>query len=317
MKKTLAVIFLIGLVLAALLYQGFFTGPADEAPAIEKLAAQVNGESLTVSFFNERFERFAKRVNLSQSPLSSAPELKTGFLNRLIETRLLLQEAQKLGLSVPEEDLDAEMAHLTQDYPTDPFADYLPEASGLEMEKWREEHREKLLINKVIEREVDSVILISDEDISRFYKDNRKEFELPTQVRARQITVATKEEAEGLRKRILKGEDFEELASQHSLSPDAKDGGDLGVFPKGQMPEEFDEVVFRYKVGAVTPVVESPYGFHILRIEDRFGPKTLSLEEAEAGIRAKLFQERRAEYFREWFSSLKSQARIMTYPENL
>ncbi|MBN2720240.1 MAG: peptidylprolyl isomerase [Proteobacteria bacterium] len=317
MKKTFAAIFLPGLVLAALLFQVLLRGPADDAPAVEKLAAQVNGESLTVSFFNERFERFAKRANLSQSPLSSAPELKTGFLNQLIETRLLLQEARKLGLTVPEEDLDAEMAHLTQDYPNDPFADYPPEDSGLAPEKWREEHREKLLINKVIEQEIDSVIQISDEDISGFYKDNRKEFELPMRVRARQIMVATREEAEGLRKRILKGEDFEELARRHSQSPDAKDGGDLGVFPKGQMPEEFDEVVFRYKVGAVSPVVESPYGFHIFRIEERFPPKTLSLEEAEAGIRAQLFQERREEYFREWFLSLKSQARITTYPENL
>lgn len=317
MKKTLVAVFLVGLVLAALLYRVLFTGQTDEAPAIEKLAAQVNGESLTVSFFNERFDRFAKRANLSRSPHSSAPELKTGFLNRLIETRLLLQEAQKLGLTVSEGDLDEEMTHLTQDYPNDPFADYPLEEAGLEMEKWKEEHREKLLINKVIEREIDSVIHISDEDISRFYKDNRKEFELPMRVRARQITVATKEEAEALRKRLLKGEDFEELARQHSLSPDGKEGGDLGVFPKGQMPEEFDEVVFRHKVGAVSPVVESPYGFHIFRIEERFPPRTLSLEEAQGRIRAQLFQERREEYFREWFQSLKSQARITTYPENL
>lgn len=292
------------------------SGRPEEPRSPEKVAALVNGESIPVSFFQERYARFAKRANVPEPASSSTPELKMGFLNRLVETRLLLQEARILGLTVSDEEIDGEISRIAQDYPKDPFID-TPGGSGLAMEDWREEHREKLLIEKVVHREVDSVIHVSDEDVLQYYKDHKKEFELPMQVRARQIVVATEEEAEALRQRLLKGEDFEDLARQYSLSPDAKDGGNLGVFAKGQMPEEFDEVVFRFREGTLSKVVPSPYGFHIFRIEERFPPRTLSIEEAREEIAARIFRNRREEFFREWFDSIKSQAKITLYPENL
>jgi len=318
MKKTFfGILFLAVVLTGVILYLVLFAGrPKEVQKPPEKLAALVNGESITVPFFQDSFERFAKRANLPEDVSSITPELKMGFLNRLIETRLLLQEAKTLGLTVSDEEIDQEIALIAQDYPKNPFDPPL-EGAGLAFEEWKTEQREKLLINKLIHREVDSVIHVSDEDIRLFYKEHNKEFELPWQVHARHILVATEEEAQTLRKRVLKGEKFEELAREHSLSPEAEKGGDLGVFPKGQMPEEFDEVVFRYKEGAVTRVVKSPYGFHVFRILKRFPPRTLSLEEARDEIADRIFQARREQFFREWLDSLKSQARITLFPENL
>ena len=282
-----------------------------------KLVAEVNGKPITVEAFNEKYSRFTLRfhVPVADSP-ASASELKLGFLNKLIETELLLQEAEVRGLTVTQEELDREINQLKEDYPKDTLNEAL-EKIGLKLEEWKKDREEKLLIDKLIQREIDSVIHVSDDEIREYYNAHRDEFQQPLMVRARQIVVATEEEASALRTRLVRGEDFAELARLHSLSPDAQSGGDLGVFAKGQMPEEFDEIVFRYRVGSISKVVKSPYGYHLFKVEDRMRPRLQKLEEVREQIAAGIFQGRQEAFFKEWLDSLKKQARITIYPENL
>jgi len=301
---------------AVLVFFQLSPGPLQETQQPKKLVAVVNGKPITASVFDNQYQRFTRRANLSQTESSSTTELKMGFLNRLIETSLLLQEAEMLGMSVSEEELNREIKQLKEDYPKDTLNETL-ERIGLKLEEWKEERREKLLIDNLIHRQIDSVIHVSDDEISSYYKTNKKEFERPLQVHARQIVVATEEEADALRSRILKGEDFEELARVHSLSPDAKEGGDLGVFSKGQMPEEFDQVVFRYRSGTLSKVVQSPYGFHLFKVEERFPPRSPDLEEVRDEISSRIFLKRQEAFFKEWMDSLKKQAKITIFPENL
>jgi parvulin-like peptidyl-prolyl isomerase len=158
---------------------------------------------------------------------------------------------------------------------------------------------------------------VSDDEIREHYEANKDKFQQPLMVRARQIVVATEKEASTLRTRLTRGEDFAEIARLYSLSPDAESGGDLGVFAKGQMPEEFDEIVFRYRVGSISKVVKSPYGYHIFKVEDRMRPRLQRLEEVRDQIADGIFQGRQGAFFKEWLDSLKKQAKIIIYPENL
>jgi len=187
----------------------------------------------------------------------------------------------------------------------------------VQLEEWKKDRVEKLLIDKLIEQEIDSIIHVSDQDVEEYYKANKKEFQQPLMVRARQIVVATEEEARSIRSKILKGADFADMAKRFSLSPDSEQGGDLGKFAKGQMPEEFDKVVFRYRVGSVSRVVKSPYGFHIFKVEHRIRPRTQTLDEVSEQIRQKIFQARQESFFNEWLGHLKDQAQITLYLENL
>jgi parvulin-like peptidyl-prolyl isomerase len=282
-----------------------------------RLVAEVNGKPITADVFNEKYNRFTLRfhVPVAESP-TSVSELKLGFLNKLIETELLLQEADVRSLTVTDEELDLEISHLKEDYPKDTLNEAL-ERIGLQLEEWKEDRKEKLLIDKLIKREVDSVIHVSDDDIREYYDANKDEFQQPLMVRARQIVVGTEKEASALRTRLVRGEDFAEVARLHSLSPDAQSGGDLGVFAKGQMPEEFDEIVFRYRVGSISKVVKSPYGYHIFKVEDRMRPRLREIEEVRDQIAAGIFQGRQEIFFKDWLDSLKKQARIIIYPENL
>jgi parvulin-like peptidyl-prolyl isomerase len=290
--------------------------PLPPQPGV-KLVAEVNGKPITAALFNEKYSRFTLRfhVPVASSP-TSASELKLGFLNKLIETELLLQEADLRGLRVADEELNLEISHLKEDYPKDTLDEAL-ERIGLKLEEWKEDREEKLLIDKLIKKEVDSVIHVGDDEIRKFYNANKDQFQLPLMVKARQIVVATEEEASALRTRLVRGEKFEEIARLYSLSPDAQSGGDLGVFAKGQMPEEFDEIVFRYQVGTISKVVKSAYGYHLFKVEDRMRPRLQKLEEVRDQIADGIFQGRQETFFKEWLDSLKKQARIIIYPENL
>jgi len=316
--KKIAYLLILGIaaaISAVYVYHSIYSTQPDIAPPAEKLLATVNGTSITTSTFEEKYQRFARRANIPAESASKY-ELKMGFLNKLIETSLLLQEAEVRGLTVTEKELDQEILQLKEDYPKDTLNETL-ERIGLKLEEWKEERKEKLLIDKLIQQEIDSVIHVSDDEIREYYKTNKEQFQQPLQVRARQIVVATEEEANALRSRIVKGESFEEIARLHSLSPDAEKGGDLGIFSKGQMPEEFDDIVFKYREGTVSRVVQSPYGFHIFKVEERINPRTLPIDEVREEIASKIFRERQESFFKEWLDSLKRQARITIFPENL
>jgi parvulin-like peptidyl-prolyl isomerase len=319
MKKIFLTITAAGLIAAgATAFYLFLTPEVSLPPQPDVvMVAEVNGEPITADVFNEKYNRFTQRfhVPLAQSN-ASVSELKMGFLNKLIETELLLQEAAVRGLTVSEEELDLEITHLKEDYPKDTLNEAL-EKIGLKLEEWKKDREEKLLIDKLIQSEIDSVIHVSDDEIQEYYKAHKDQFQQPQMVRARQIVVATEEEANALRTRLLRGEDFAEVARLYSLSPDAKSGGDLGVFAKGQMPEQFDDIVFRYRVGSISKVVKSPYGYHIFKVEDRMRPRLKKLEEVRDQIAADIFEGRQEMFFKEWLDSLKEQARIIIYPENL
>jgi peptidyl-prolyl cis-trans isomerase C len=321
MKKTHKIILLTVVIAAAAagIYYIFSSSSMKSSPTVpeKKLVAIVNGNSITLDEFQEKYRRFTLRFNLPEgAEPEAANELKMSFLNKQIETELLKQEAEFRNLTVTDEELDREILQLKEDYPKDTLNEAL-ERIGMQLEQWKEDRREKLLIDKLIQQEIDSIIHVSDQEVMDYYTKNKDEFKRPQMVRARQIVVATEEEAKSIRSRLLKGEDFAEMARLYSLSPDAEQGGDLGTFAKGQMPEEFDKIVFRYRVGSISKVVQSPYGFHIFKVEKRMPPRTLPLEDVQVEIRKSIFQARQETFFQEWLNSLKKQAKITIYPGNL
>lgn len=319
MKKTILVAIIAVIAASGIGAAFFFFMPEEPKPSEPeiKLVAEVNGRPITAEIFKEKFSRFTLRFHIPVANTStSANDLKLGFLNKLIETELLLQEADLRGLTVADEEVDREIKNLKEDYPKDTLNEAL-EKIGLQLEEWKEDRKEKLLIDKLIKKEIDSVIHVSDEEISKYYKANKDQFQQPLMVRARQIVVASEAEASALRTRLVRGEDFAEIARIHSLSPDAEQGGDLGVFAKGQMPEEFDAIVFRYRVGSISKVVKSPYGYHLFKVEERMRPRLKKIGEVRDEIAAGIFQGRQESFFKEWIDSLKKQAKIIIYPENL
>jgi peptidyl-prolyl cis-trans isomerase D len=162
----------------------------------------------------------------------------------------------------------------------------------------------------VPDADVDALLASDLPRVQRAYDDRKSEFDQPEQVRARHILITAKApeggdpakaEAEAQKKaqaaaeRIRKGEPFEKVAKEVSEDPGSKDtGGDLGFFPRGRMVPSFDEAAFSLEPGKVSDPVKSPYGFHILRVEEKRPAKLISFEEAKPSLARELLAEERA-----------------------
>jgi parvulin-like peptidyl-prolyl isomerase len=288
---------------------------------LSPILATVLDEPITVEDFHTALERHGRdgRLEPAGADAQAIAELKLNLLNQLIEERLLLAEARRLKLNPSPSELTAAVERIKNDYSEQGFEDYLRER-GITYDVWVEQLRRDLTLRKVIQQSVDNKVAVKAEEIETYYRAHPDEFQQPEQVHARQIVVATEEEAHRLHAQLT-GPDaattsFEELASDYSLSPDRAQGGDLGFFARGELPEEFD-VIFELEPGSISRVVKSPYGYHVFKLLERRLKRTLGPDEATIAIRDRLVQTRREERFAEWLETLKRKANIKTNIEIL
>lgn len=279
--------------------------------------AEVNGEILTIGDFNAAFERRSPALGDAPAASSRRTEQRLAYLEKRIEETLVDQEARRLKIEVPDGDFQAEIARVTQSYGPGGL-DQMLLSRRLDRAVWEEQVRMRLRAEQVIARMTASrAAPVTDEECKAYYEAHLTDFARPKEVRARQILVGSGALAEELRAQIRKGADFSELARKHSISPDAARGGDLGFFPPGTMPSEFDRVVFQLPRRAVSEVIFSPYGFHLFRVEEVRQPQTLPLAEVSGQIREKLSAGRRQKAYQEWVAELRKGAKIEIHQELL
>ncbi len=129
-------------------------------------------------------------------------------------------------------------------------------------------------------------------------------------MRARQIIVAGEEEGQRVLGLLRQGENFADVAQRYSLSPDAEKGGDLGFFARGEMPPQFEEVVFSLPPGRLSDLVKTDYGYHVFRVEEKRRAQRLTLEQVRERIRSRLLKDKEEKAYREWLLGLSGQATI-------
>jgi parvulin-like peptidyl-prolyl isomerase len=276
-------------------------------PAIE--VAKVNGEEITVAEFEKSL---TQEISLAQreAPLKAdeIESLKEAVLDNLIQDKLMLQRARDLSIFVSETDLSARIEEIRKDY--NGQFDKLFGDEEIDFLGWKEKLRKRILIEKLIAKDVNAKIQVTDEEAEHYYNANRKAYAMDNRVRVAQIVVPDRKRAEQILKRLKAGEDFGMVAREVSIGPEAVRGGDLGFLEKGIMPEAIDRMLFSLAVGKISPVVQSPYGFHIFKV----------LSQAEAGgrvfanVREKVIgdlrKRREEEAYRAWIEGLKARATI-------
>jgi len=214
-------------------------GPEPEEKPLPPLIVINEYEISKVDFLVE----FEKSLQKDQ-PLTGVEreELQRSFLVQLIDRELIHDEARRLNIEITAADIDAALQAYREDYTGAGFETMLQER-GVTLEGWREELKESLIMEKLLDEAVYSKVDVTDQEVAAYYKANRKQFDRPAQVRARQIVVADEAEGQEVLGLLRQGRPFAEVAKEYSLSPDAEQGGDLGFFARGEMPPEFDEVV--------------------------------------------------------------------------
>jgi parvulin-like peptidyl-prolyl isomerase len=278
-----------------------------EMPA--NIVAMVNDEPITVADFSAEFTPLIEGYH--NPPTAQEKEdlqnLKKALLNQLIENKLVLIEAAKMGVTVSDDELEQAFTLIKGSYPQGGLSEIVRDETALR--QWKEKLRQRLLIEKVINRVSQVTSAIDDDALRKYYKKHQAEFLVPEQVRVRQIVVKDQQEAQSLLRRLKQGASFEELAKKHSIGPEAEMGGDLGFFARGDMPEEFN-VAFTLKAGETSEVVKSPYGYHIFQVVARRGETESSFDEAKDQIRKMVVQEEEGKIFQAWLKKAKKKARV-------
>ncbi|MDP2599612.1 MAG: peptidyl-prolyl cis-trans isomerase [Deltaproteobacteria bacterium] len=280
--------------------------------------AVVNDQKVTVADFQKAMDweqwKYGGEVGFTAERLET---FKRQSLDALLRETLLLQEALRRGITVPQTEIDQAFERIKKHYPKEGDFEKLLEVKGLDLDDLKELRKKELTVKKLMEQVAAEELNVTDENLKKYYDAHLAEFRHGERVRARQMVTDSREKADALKAMLDGGALFEEVAQKHSLSPDGKNGGDLGWFEKGTMPEEFDRVCFRLKTGQTSDVVKTPYGYHIFRVLERSPPGLTAFDAVREDIRRQLVQENGAQVFQKWYQQLQTTARIEVKQEVL
>ncbi|MBI5237199.1 MAG: peptidyl-prolyl cis-trans isomerase [Deltaproteobacteria bacterium] len=295
---------LAGFAAAGILFLSAFgcTGEKEGAKAV----ARVGEQAITEDRFKDALKRLMPAGHAATK--EDLVEIKKDLLNQLIEEELILGEAKRSGVLINDSEVSAEVEGIKKEYGDESFKETINERYG-NQDSWKEEIRRKLLVRKTVDRLVGSKITVTEEAARKYYDEHIRDYDVPEQVHARMIVIASEEEARKIRKKLT-SKNFAEVAGQVTLSPDRKSGGDLGFFARGDMPDAFEEAVFKLKPGSISPVVKTDYGYHIFLVEEKKKGGTLEFGEVKDKIIEKLRSENTDAELRKWLSSLKKSTRI-------
>lgn len=277
----------------------------------QSVVASVNDEKIFRSEYQARLVQETALVKTDPPPTAGeAATLQEEVLDRLIEEKLMLQRAGKLSLAVGDAELAARIEEIKRDYNSDEQFGRLFGEEKVDYTAWKEALRKRILLEKLVAAEVNATVSVTEDEAERHYRANRAAYITERRVRAAQIVVPDRDRAEAILKRLKAGEDFDKVARETSIGPEAARGGDLGFFARGIMPEAIDRVVFALPAGKISGIVQSPYGYHIFKLLERKKVGGRKFAEAKEQVIAELRKIREAEAYRGWIEGLKKNAVI-------
>ncbi|MBW2636271.1 MAG: peptidylprolyl isomerase [Deltaproteobacteria bacterium] len=302
----------------------FFALPAHTFE--DRIVAVVNNEAITLSELDEAVEAFLNALARSQPSVKREDiieEARKGSLNKLIDGVLLEQEAKRLKIVISEQKINGTMNDMLarRNVSRDEFMESL-KTQGITLADYKKEISQYLITREIVEKTIRYKISVSDEEIGDYYGKHRDKYEGKESNRVQQILIVKpkgadpklvsllRQKTEAILKRLLEGEPFEALAVQYSQGPAAKAGGDLGFLERGMMYPKVDEEAFRLKKGELGGVVESPIGFHIIKVLDKRGAGVKPIEEVREEIIGRISEEKTEEKFQEWFRKLREKSHI-------
>ena len=300
---------------------------AQKEGSMDQPAASVNGKSITKGQYERELNIFKKRAAQQGRQLSDADlvMVKNEILENLINAEVLYQQSQKVGVKVDDQAIDEQVASIKKRFPNDAaFQNALVEMQVSEKEI-RGQIQRGLAINQLLDNQVRQNIKVTEAESKEFYDKNPNLFQQPEQVKASHILIkvapdadkAKKEEArqkiEQVQKKVGQGEDFGTLAKTHSEGPTAEREGDLGFFRRGQMVKPFEDAAFSMKVGEVSDIVQTQFGYHLIKVTEKKSPRTVTYDEVQLKLERHLKKEKEKSAIQAYIDGLKKSAEIKRF----
>jgi foldase protein PrsA len=258
--------------------------------------ASVNGQNISRSDFDAKLE--------------SSPAGKQ-VLTQMVQQDLVDQYGKDQKIDVTQAEIDAKEADIKSKYPPGQF-DTILKQQGLTEADVQNILRQQIIIEKAVAPDVH----VSDADVAAYFAKNHTLLDKPEQVRARHILVADRATANQVEAKLKAGGNFADLAKQYSTDTSTKDkGGELGFFGKGQMVPAFQDAAFALPVGATSAPVKSPFGWHIIQVEERKPATKATLAGSAAQIKAQLTQQAQAQQVPVFLQQLRAKANIQVFDD--
>jgi peptidyl-prolyl cis-trans isomerase C len=312
--------------------------PKPDAPAettADSIAVTINGVDILESQIEIEVKSQLKRMAKQVPPTFAEQykkQLRQQTLEKIIIEELLDQMVKAEKIVVTDEDVTNQLREVaSQQQPSLSLEDFkaLIEAHGQSLDQVKQQIRKGLGYQKLMQAQFADRMNVTEDDARKYYSENKKAFETPKQVRASHILIKpdttdtgadtneakakAKAKAEDLRRQIKSGAAFAELAKANSSCPSSAKGGDLGFFGKGQMVPAFEKAAFELNVGQVSDIVETQFGYHIIKVTDRKDAGVTTFEQAKDDLIASLKATKQSKLAKEYIGSLKAKAKIV-YP---
>ncbi len=297
------------------------TAPAPVAQPLPDPVARVNGAPIAAADLERAYTALASSQG-AHIPPGQEQAARKYVLNQLISAEMMYQMAQKTTVPDLNKKIDDSLAHLRGRFKNDDeFRKGLAQ-QGLTEKELRELIRRNVVIENYIKQTIADKVTVTDQEAKAFYDKNPETFTLPEQVRASHIlitvdpkaSVADKKKArvkaEDILKKLQAGADFATLAKEYSGCPSSKQGGDLGYFSKGQMVKPFEDAAWALKPGQLSGVVETQFGYHIIKLTERRGATKIPFSAVKAKIEENLKERKIGEQVNAALEAAKKSAKI-------
>jgi peptidyl-prolyl cis-trans isomerase C len=304
-------------------------GTPGAAPAAKPVPAQlpdvvakVNGEDIRKTELEMAVKTLEERAQQAV-PAEQRDTVYRQVLDRIVGFKLLVQEAKSRKLVAPPWEVDSQIDSVKKQFQSDDQFQQMLKSRGITLEQLRTETADSVTVNKMLQAEVEPKLTVTEPEVKKFFDENKPRFRQEDSVHVSHILIRADEkadaatkakakaQAEDILKQLKNGTAFADLAKKFSQDPgSAPNGGDLSFFSKGQMVPAFENAAFALQPGQTSAVVQSPFGYHIIKSIETKPGRDLPYEEVRAQIGDYLKQQLRDKKSQEFVESLKAKAKV-------
>ncbi len=297
--------------------------PYGRAATVDRIVAVVNGEIITFSDLQSASAQ-ARLGLLSLSAdgtISHQHPSEQEILEQLINQRLQLQLARKKGIAVGPEEVEKAVEDVKQKngMATDSALQKALQEEQANLDQYKSGLKDQIMILKLVNREVKSGVVLSEEEMRSYYAEHSDRFLTPMQYRLHQIFIPTpdpgsaqtaEQTARSVADRLKTGADFQALVKRYSGGQEVRSDGDLGILRADQMLPEIRRAIEALKPGEFSGPVKTAAGIHIFRLDEIQPPKSRAFEEVKTEIQERLFQEQSADLYEKWLKDLRASGQV-------
>lgn len=280
MRRRIAAVLLLALATGSV--QAQQDAPRRRIAQVDRIVAIVNNEVVTQYELQLRLRDALRELERRGTPMPSSTELERQVLERLITERVQLQLARETAIRIDDADLDRTVQRIAEANKLS-LADFRSafEKDGIPFERFREDLRNEVLVQRLREREVDNKISVAESEIETFMSEQKEGREGASELQLAHILIRVPDQAnpeqlqrqrvraEEAARRLQEGADFAQMAAAYSDAPDGLKGGDMGWRSRDHLPDLYVQAAAELKPGGVSGILRSPAGFHILKMIDR------------------------------------------------